>query len=233
MGTAKPRLTDWLARAPKPVFVLYATAAAFSTYFCMYAFRKPFAAARFEGEHFLGSEVGLKTAFVVSQLLGYTISKYIGIKVCPEVRPNRRAALLVVLILIAELALVGFAVLPPNWKVIAIFCNGLPLGMVWGLVVWYLEGRLTSELLLAGLACSYIVSSGAVKDVGRWLMSAHGVSEASMPMLTGLLFLPLFLLSTWLLTQLPPPTEADQAARSTRSTMDRTSRLSFFKTLFL
>ena len=156
------RLRNKLATAPKPVFVAYAIAAAFATYFCMYAFRKPFAAARFDGEQFLGGEVALKTAFVVSQILGYTVSKYIGIKVCPEVRPGRRSGMLVLLVLAAEAALVLFAVLPRDLKVVAIFCNGLPLGMVWGLVVWYLEGRLTSELLLAGLACSYIVSSGAV-----------------------------------------------------------------------
>ena len=35
--------------------------------------------------------------------------------------------------------------------VAAIFLNGLPLGMVWGLVILYLEGRRTSELLLVGL----------------------------------------------------------------------------------
>jgi phosphonate degradation associated HDIG domain protein len=198
----------------------------------MYAFRKPFAAARFEDLHFLRTDISLKTAFVVSQLLGYTLSKYIGIKVCPEVRPGQRAAMLVFLILAAELALVSFAVLPKDLKVLAIFCNGLPLGMVWGLVVWYLEGRLTSEILLAGLACSYIVSSGAVKDVGRALISSHGVSEAAMPMVTGVLFLPPFLLSTWLLSRLPPPTSADQAARAKRSTMNSASRLAFFRTLF-
>ena len=233
MDICAPRLKKWLAMAPKPVFVAYAIAAAFTTYFCMYAFRKPFAAARFDGQQFLGGEIALKTAFVVSQILGYTASKYIGIKVCPEVRPNRRAGMLVFLILWAEAALVFFAILPRDLKVVAIFCNGLPLGMVWGLVVWYLEGRLTSELLLAGLACSYIVSSGAVKDVGRYLMAAHGVSEAAMPMLTGLLFLPLFLLSVWLLSQLPPPTAADQAARVERSTMDGASRLAFLRALLL
>src|SRR5262249_35921977 len=196
-------------------------------------FRKPFAAARFDGEQFLGGEVALKTAFVVSQILGYTVSKYLGIKVCPEVRPGRRAAMLVFLVLAAEAALVLFAVLPRDLKVVAISCNGLPLGMVWGLVVWYLEGRLTSELLLAGLACSYIVSSGAVKDVGRYLMAAHGVSEAAMPMLTGLLFLPPFLLSFCLLSHLPPPTAADQRARVHRATMDGASRLAFFHALLL
>jgi phosphonate degradation associated HDIG domain protein len=233
MDIRAPSLRTWLAKAPKPVFVVYAIAAAFATYFCMYAFRKPFAAARFEGQQFLGGEIGLKTAFVVSQILGYTASKYIGIKVCPEVRPGRRAGLLVFLIVCAEAALVFFAILPRDLKVVAIFCNGLPLGMVWGLVVWYLEGRLTSELLLAGLACSYIVSSGAVKDVGRYLMAAHGVGEAVMPMVTGLLFLPPFLFSVWLLSHLPPPTAADQAARVQRTTMDRPHRLAFFKALLV
>ena len=131
----------------------------------------------------------------------------------------------------AETALVLFAVLPPDLKVLAIFCNGLPLGMVWGLVVWYLEGRRTSELLLAGLACSYIVSSGAVKDVGRYLMVDLRVSEAAMPMVTGLLFLPPFLISVWLLSQVPPPTVADRAARVERKTMDGTDRLTFFRAL--
>jgi phosphonate degradation associated HDIG domain protein len=227
------RLRNWLATAPKPVFIAYAIAAAFATYFCMYAFRKPFAAAQFKDQVFLDSEIKLKTAFVSSQILGYTVSKYVGIKVCPEAPAGRRAAMLIFLILCAEAALVLFAVLPPDLKVVAIFCNGLPLGLVWGLVVWYLEGRLTSELLLAGLACSYIVASGAVKDVGRYLMTAYGVSEAAMPMLTGLLFLPLFLLAVWLLSHLPPTTVADQRARLERTTMDRSSRLAFLRALLL
>jgi phosphonate degradation associated HDIG domain protein len=226
-------LTNVLATAPKPVFIAYAIFAAFGTYFCMYAFRRPFAAAPFDGQRFLGGDIALKTAFVVSQILGYTASKYIGIKVCPEVRPGRRAGMLILLILLAEASLLLFAILPRDLKVAAMFCNGLPLGMVWGLVIWYLEGRLTSELLLAGLACSYIVSSGAVKDVGRYLMAVHGVSEAAMPLLVGLLFLPPFVLCVGMLSQLPPPTLADQAARAKRATMDAASRLTFFKTLLL
>src|SRR5438045_1004551 len=100
------RLTPWLELAPAPVFAAYAIVAAFSTYFCMYAFRKPFAAAKFEGEFFLGTTVTLKTAIVISQIVGYALSKYIGIKVCSEVTPGRRAATLVTLIVWAELALV-------------------------------------------------------------------------------------------------------------------------------
>src|SRR5256885_891588 len=220
---ARSTLTSWLEKAPAPVFATYAIVAAFSTYFCMYAFRKPFAAAKFEGEFFLGSTVALKTALVISQIIGYALSKYIGIKVCSEVSATRRAVTLILLIVWAELALIAYGLVPDDFKVVAIFFNGLPLGMVWGLVVWYLEGRRTSEFLLAGLSCSYIVSSGIVKDIGRAMMEgdvADGwrrapfignmmasllgkVSESWMPAITGLHFLPLFLLAVWMLNQLP------------------------------
>ena len=48
--------------------------AAFGTYFCMYAFRKPFTAAEYAGYGLWGWE--LKTMLVATQVLGYTISKF-------------------------------------------------------------------------------------------------------------------------------------------------------------
>ncbi len=242
-------LTSWLETAPPPIFAAYAILAAFSTYFCMYAFRKPFAAAKFEGEFFFSTTVALKTAIVISQIIGYALSKYIGIKVCSEVSPARRAITLVLLIVWAELALIAYGLVPNRLKFVAIFFNGLPLGMVWGLVVWYLEGRRTSELLLAGLSCSYIVSSGIVKDLGRAMMdggvavwwshvplvghfisSGLGkVSEGWMPATIGLHFLPVFLVAVWMLNQLPRPNDADVTARSKRQTMSGADRLAFIR----
>ncbi len=242
-------LTSRLATAPTPIFVAVAVAAAFSTYFAMYAFRKPFAAATFDGQFFLGTHVALKTAIVISQIIGYALSKYIGIKVCSEVTPARRAGLLVGLVGWALAALVLYGLLPNNWKVVAIFLNGLPLGMIWGLVVWYLEGRRTSELLLAGLSLSYILASGVVKDFGRALMAgtvagwwsavpvigpaiggALGkVSEGWMPAVAGFHFLPIFLGSVWLLNQLPRPSTADVAARVEREPMQHADRLAFMR----
>src|SRR5207247_9515811 len=111
-------LTPWLEKAPAPVFATYAIVAAFSTYFCMYAFRKPFAAAKFEGEFFLGSAVALKTAIVISQIFGYALSKYIGIKVCSEVSPARRAAALVAVIVWGDVALVAYGLVPTDCKTV-------------------------------------------------------------------------------------------------------------------
>lgn len=226
--SAEGALTRWLRGAPTAVFVAYAVLASFTTYFAMYAFRKPFAAATYEGT-FAGTEVTLKTAFVISQVVGYTLSKYLGIKLVSEVRPERRRWALFALVGAAELALLLFALLPGDWRAIAIFANGLPLGMVWGMVVRYLEGRRTSELLLAGLSTSFIVASGVVKDVGRWLMDAHGVSEGWMPFATGLLFVPVFALAVFLLDQLPPPTAEDVALRVERPAMTGPQRRAFLQ----
>lgn len=215
--------------APAWVPTLFAATAAFSTYFCMYAFRKPFAAGHYAGLTFLGTDVELKTVFVISQLVGYALSKFIGIKVCSEATRRWRALLLASLIIVSEAALFLFATLPGNGKVLAIFLSGLPLGMVWGLVVAYLEGRRTSELLLAILSCSFIVSSGAVKDVGRALMADFGVSEWWMPAATGAIFLPPFLIFVWLLNQIPDPSPADVLARVKREPMDDVHRAAFFR----
>jgi hypothetical protein len=96
-----------------------------------------------------------------------------------------------------------------------------------GLPIHFISIRISAWLARAP------VPRAAVKDVGRYLMAAHGVSEAAMPMLTGLLFLPLLLFSVWLLNHLPPPTAADQLLRVRRSTMDGAKRLAFFKALLL
>jgi hypothetical protein len=238
-----------LENGPSWVFVVVAVVAAFSTYFSMYAFRKPFAAAKFSGETLWGTTIGLKTAIVISQIIGYAFSKYLGIKFCSEITPARRARTLVILILWAELALVAYGLVPNGWKIVPIFLNGLPLGMVWGLVVWYLEGRRTSDVLLVGLSCSFIVSSGVVKDVGRgmmegtvatawshvpglgaWIAGLLGhVSEGWMPAVTGLHFLPMFLASVWLLNQLPRPSAQDESERTRRVPMKGADRLAFVK----
>jgi len=223
------RITAWLSRSRPWVLSVYAVSAAFSTYFCMYAFRKPFAAAHFEGAYFGGTEIELKTAFVLSQIIGYALSKYLGIKFVSELSPERRARRLLLLIGVSELALVAFGAMPPAWGAPAMFVNGLPLGMVWGTVVSYLEGRRTSDAWLAGLCASFILASGAVKDVGRWLMSAQHISEGWMPAATGALFFLPFALSVYLLNQIPAPTAEDIAARHERAPMDGHARRAFMR----
>jgi hypothetical protein len=216
--------TSWLW-SPS-MLPLVAGLAAFCTYSCMYAFRKPFSAGTYEGMSWLG--VDYKIWLVISQVMGYAVSKVWGIRLVPELQTSRRAVSILVLIGLSWLALLGFALAPPVPGIVFLFLNGLPLGMVWGLVFGYIEGRQATELMGAILASSFIFASGLVKGVGKAMLLA-GVSEHWMPFLTGLVFVPPLLLSLHLLTRLPPPSAADVAARAPRGRMDRDARRDFVR----
>lgn len=198
-------------------FVLNASLASFGAYFCMYAFRKPFSVATFEGMEVF--HIDYKIIVIIAQVLGYALSKFIGIKVVSELKAKQRAYYLLGLILISELALVLFALVPQPYNVVFMFLNGVPLGMIWGIVFSYLEGRKFTEILGVALSTSFIVSSGVVKSVGFFVMDSWGFSEFWMPAITGALFvLPLFFF-TWLLEKIPKPTQEDIELRSERIPM--------------
>jgi hypothetical protein len=209
--------------------VAYAIVAAFGTYFCMYAFRRPFAVGTYPGVVHLGAlELDHKTLFLVSQVVGYAISKFIGIKVVSELPASRRAAAILACIGVAEGALVLFGLVPAPWSALCLVANGLPLGMIWGLVFGFLEGRRSSDLLGAGLSASFIVASGFVKTSGKVVLG-WGVPERWMPATTGLLFAPALFLFVALLAQLPPPSPDDEAARVKRAPMGPAERRAFLR----
>ncbi len=225
----RSRLTRYLERAPSAVLTAYAVFAAFGAYFCMYAYRKAFAAGKFAGAvPLFGLELDRKTVLLLAQVVGYCVSKFLGIKIVSELAPARRAVAIVGCIGAAEVALLLLPLLPTELEAVALLLNGLPLGLVWGLVFGFLEGRRTSEILGAGLCASFIVASGAVKSVGKMLLDA-GAPELWMPALTGALFLPPLLLCAFLLHQLPPPTAEDEAARTKRAPMNAAARAAFAK----
>ncbi len=208
-------------------FLLTASFAAFITYLSMYAFRKPFTAATFDQQSLWG--IDYKIVLIISQLLGYTLSKYIGIKIIAELKPEKRTRTLIYFILFAWISLFFFAITPYPFNFPFMFLNGLPLGMIWGIVFSYLEGRKFTELLGAAMASSFIVASGVVKGVGRYTIDQWSVPEIWMPFLTGLIFLPALILGARLLHKLPPPSKEDILLRTERVPMNALDRKLFFQ----
>lgn len=195
---------------------------AFATYSCMYAFRKPFTVATFEDMLFLG--IHYKIWLITAQVIGYTSSKFVGIKIIAEVRHHQRWYYILGLIGVAWLALLGFALSPSPFNIIFLFINGFPLGLIWGLVFTYVEGRQTTEVLMAALCTSFIFASGLVKSVGKWWLVYTDISEFWMPFMTGLTFIPLLVLSVWLLDRRPGPDKIDMAMRTARPPVDAAQR---------
>ena len=218
--------TAWLAKAPPLVFALYGGLMAFGAYFAMYAYRKPFSVASFTDV--AGFVVDYKIALVISQVFGYALSKMIGVKVISELPGRYRAIAILGLIGFAEAMLVAFAAVPAPYNIACLFFNGLSLGLIWGLVFGFLEGRRVSEILGSILCASFIVSSGLVKSVGKWVMLEHYANEFWMPAVTGLIFAPLLLICVVGLSQLPPPSPEDEAARVARAPMNKAARKATF-----
>jgi hypothetical protein len=225
-GSGGAGLKAWLQRSPVWVFVLYVSLSSFVVYACMYGFRKPFTAAAYEGLYFFG--ISYKVVLVIAQVLGYMLSKFYGIRFIAGMEPAKRAGFIVRLIATAWLSLLLFAFVPAPYNFVFMFINGLPLGMVWGLVFGFLEGRKVTELMGAILATSFIFASGLAKTVGKTLI-LYGVSESWMPFIAGAIFVGPLLLSTWLLNQTPPPTPEDITQRTIRLPMGRQQRKDFLR----
>lgn len=225
------RFQAWLDEHPLALSI-YGGLMAFGAYSAMYAYRKPFAAASFAdvsaAPHIFGVALDYKLALVMAQVFGYALSKFIGIKVVSELPARSRVMAIFLLIGMAELALIGFAAIPTPWNIAMLFLNGLPLGMIWGLVFGFLEGRRTTEVLGSILCASFIVASGVVKSVGKGLLLSGQANDFTMPMLTGALFAPMLIACVLGLASLPPPNAADIAARTARAPMDAKARRALF-----
>jgi MFS family permease len=193
----------------------------------MYGLRKPFTVAEFNG--LILWRMDFKALLIISQVVGYALSKFIGIKVISEMKHNYRAVSIIILSGISEVSLILFSIVNPPYNLIFLFLNGLPLGMIWGLVFAYLEGRRTTEILGTVLSMSFIVSSGFVKSVGKILMNYFHLSDFQMPWITGMIFyIPLIVL-VWLLDKTPDPTVEDESFRTKRIPMDKKQRKRVFR----
>jgi hypothetical protein len=81
-----------------------------------------------------------KVVLVISQVIGYMLGKFYGIRFIASLQPARRAKIILQLIFIAWVSLFLFAIVPAPYNFIFLFINGFPLAMVWGLVFGF-SGR--------------------------------------------------------------------------------------------
>lgn len=193
-------------------------------------FGKPFTVGLYSGETLWGFDI--KILYVLFEIIGYALSKFIGVRLLPGMKSHQRIYYIIGMMSFSELALLGFAVLPPYLKVFSIFLSGLPLGMVWGVLFSYIEGRRISEVLNVGLSVALIISSGLVKTMGQFILDAFPVTEYWMPFVTGAVCFPFMLLCVYLLNQVPAPTAMDIKLRSQRLPMNGAERRLFLRRFF-
>ena len=203
--------------------------AAFGCYFCVYGFRKPFTAGQYVDQYWLG--IHWKSILISSQIAGYMLSKWCGIFFVSSITWEKRARAIILSILVAEFALLDFGLIPRPWNLLFLVLNGLPLGMIFGYIQGYLEGKRNTELYIAALGSSFILADGVSKSVGINILN-WGISETWMPFFAGLLYIIPLLFFVWMLTQIPKPNQQEIADRSEREPMSQSDRLQVVKQLW-
>lgn len=206
---------------------IYAAIAAFLTYTMIFGFRKSYTVCTFDGLRFFG--LNYKIILVLSQMIGYLAAKFYGIKFISELQRFGRYKIILLLVGIAWAAWLFFALVPAPYNAVFLFINGFPLGMLWGVVFSYVEGRRSTDFIGASLAVSFIFASGFVKSVGGWLLLEFKLSEFWVPFATGLVFAIPLLFFIWLIERIPPPDEKDIEARMNRTPMDASDRKKFVR----
>ena len=201
----------------------YIAIVAFLTYTSVYAYRKPFTVATFEGINYWG--IRYQTLLIISQGVGYMLSKFFGIKFIAELKRMGRWKTSLILVGVAWLSLLLFAVVPAPYGMICLLVNGFMLGFMWGIVFSYVEGRRTTDFIGAAMAVSFIFAGGFTRSVAVWIRDTWHVDETWLGFLTGLVFALPLLVFIYLLEKIPLPDDRDIAERTVRLPMNKESRL--------
>lgn len=217
---SQKRLSDFL-------FILWAGGAALLSYSLVYALRKPYTAAAFDGYEVFGMDY--KVVVTIAQIVGYVISKYIGIKLISELKRENRLKYILGFIVLAEVSLVLFGLLPAPFNIGAMLLNGLSLGCMWGIIFSFIEGRRMTDILASLLGVSMVISSGTAKSVGLYAMNSLHISEFWMPALIGAVALPFLALLGYVLNRLPHPTAEDVTLKSEREALNGEQRWKLFR----
>ncbi|MDF2187252.1 DUF5690 family protein [Paraflavitalea sp. CAU 1676] len=206
---------------------LYAATVAFLTYASIYAYRKPFTVATFEGLSFWG--VKYQVLLIISQGLGYMFSKFYGIKFIAELKRLGRWKTSAVLVSASWLCLLVFALVPAPWGMVCMFVNGFMLGFMWGIVFSYVEGRKTTDFIGATMAVSFIFAGGFTRSIALWLRDSWQVPEQWLAFMTGLIFVVPLIVFLYLMERIPAPDQDDIEERTARLPMTKEQRLKFLR----
>jgi len=206
---------------------IYAAVVTFLAYATVYGFRKSYTVGTFDGQTVLG--LGYKEVLVITQALGYMSSKFFGIRFISELKRFGRWKIIIGLVSTSWLAWLLFAVVDAPFNILFLFMNGFPLGLLWGILFSYIEGRKTTDFIGAALAVSFIFSSGFVKSVSQYILINWEITEQWMPFAAGAIFFPFLLLFVFMLEKIPPPSDEDVRLRQKRVSMTGKERKEMLK----
>ena len=175
--------------------------------------------------------VALKELFGYALTVGYGVGKIPAYMFAPGIQ--RRYRLRTLVLLNAAYATLSVIFLPFGAPLAILQVLGLALGCavasaIFGLVLAYVEGRRSSEILLATLNMVVVFGAGICRALARKVLDL-GVPGRWMPAACTLAYAPLAFTALYVLDAMPEPSAADVASRSARVPMISTDKTRFLQ----
>jgi len=95
------------------------------------------------------------------------------------------------------------------------FLSAIPNSWIYGCLVSYLEGRESTEVLVAAVTLTLVIAAAVAKSTANMVLSM-GVAATMMPLVLVLASLPICGALLCLLDKAPMPSAEDRAKRSVR-----------------
>lgn len=225
MGKVGEKITSYLDEHPY-VLMIYGFVTGLTCYFSMYAYRKPFTVIKYNQKLW---RIDYKILLLITQSIGYTLSKFYGVYFVSKLTRVNRGLQIFLFISFSLFSWFLFALIPIPYNFPLVFFSAFPLGVIWGLVFSFMEGRAFTEMIVTGMSVSQIISSGFIKTVGSLILKTN-IPDKWMPFIVGLIFYFPLGLCCVLLELLPPPSQSDKDQCSERKPMNVNDQKKFIRT---
>ena len=172
-------------------------------------------------------KLDLQACFSLAFILGFAVGKVPALfVVTSRFFFRHRLAVLLALMILPMLVVCGgllvFVSVPPM-QVVCVFLSATFSTWIFGAMVTYLEGRRTTEIILAVLSATLIYAGNLSRGAASLLLQT-ALEPLAMPLVLGLVACLLACVLLYLTDRAPRPSAEDEAARCKRAPMSTTEQ---------
>lgn len=177
-----------------------------------------------------GTNITLQEALTIVYCVAFGLAKFPAVHVMSSAIYFRHRLQFLSTLVVLSAALctlpLAFSGGAPKTTLCGLFLGCFPSSMLYGGLVSYVEGRRSTELIIAVVHFSMVFSGSASRGTATAVLSL-GVSDCWMPAVIACVVTPLILVVLWVLDRSPPPSPADIASRTQRRAMTGQERAAF------
>ncbi|AYV77910.1 MAG: hypothetical protein Edafosvirus2_89 [Edafosvirus sp.] len=201
------------------ITAIYLAVISSMTYFCQYFISTSMFAGAFTTNSILGTT---KNALVISQSLSYIMGYIIGFFVLTKIDKENIFKYFIITIFGSFIPMLLFLTSSPLLQIIGTYISGIFITNIWGFIIFYVEGRYASSIIVMIIYMLLIIAGGFAKSMGT-LMLSNDINENLMTVYCSIIGLVGCLFFAYLLNESPERSADEEKSKSSRKTGNDTA----------